>query len=254
MHLAALAASGLKGAYLPFSPPPERLGQAVAALLELGFDGLNVTVPHKRAVASHLSSLSPEAAAVGAVNTLVREGGGYRGHNTDCSGFAESCLAAPLTDGPVVLLGAGGAARAVARALSLKGLPAVVAARDLEKAERLAADFGLEAAPWADLPGLGPWALAVNATSASSPEELGPAAPVLRLGKGTLMADLNYGRADNHFKALADQAGARFQDGLAMLAAQARASFRLWTGSDPGPAPFRLAATSEAAASFGPAR
>ena len=247
MHMAALAASGLKGAYTPLEIPPSGLAGSLAALFELGFNGLNVTVPHKRMVMPHLIGLSDEAAAIGAVNTLVRGPDGFSGHNTDALGFAAAYLGGVKPGARTLILGAGGAARAVASALTARNISAIIASRDKEAATELAAAFVHEAVAWSEIPGLDPLDLAVNATSASSPAELGPTIPHLPLASGSIMIDLNYGRDFNHFQELAAQAGAAFHDGLGMLAHQARGSFKIWTGIDPGPEPF-LESLSQATA------
>jgi shikimate dehydrogenase len=251
MHSAALAAASLPGAYLPFKVAPGRLGPIIEALGELGFDGLNVTVPHKLEAAASCVRLSAEASAIGAVNTLVLSPSGYVGHNTDALGFSAAYLADLPIGARVLLLGAGGAARAAARALAAHGLATWVSGRSLSAAMSLSEGFGHEAVPWPDLAQAGPFELVVNATTASSPLEFEGSPPRPRLSPGALVADLNYGRRPNHFQALAEESGADFKDGLAMLAHQARASFLLWTGSDPGLEPFMEAAMGSAAAATG---
>jgi shikimate dehydrogenase len=221
--------------------PARGLSGSLTALYELGFDGLNVTVPHKRAVIPHLAGLSEEASLIGAVNTLIRTPEGFLGRNTDAAGFTEAYLGIVPAGARTLILGAGGAARAVARALASHGIAALAAARDKRASQELAAALGFESVAWTDLPGLAPLELVVNATSASSPAELGSSAPDFELAQGGLMVDLNYGRPFNHFRSLASKSGAVFRDGLAMLAAQARGSFKLWTGEDPGCEPFTQA-------------
>jgi shikimate dehydrogenase len=243
MHMEALKASGLKGAYTPLEVTPASLESSLAALFELGFDGLNVTVSHKRAVIGRLVSLSEEAEKIGAVNTLLRGPEGFSGFNTDASGFASAYLADISPRARTLLLGAGGAARAVAQALSANNLEAYIACRDKRAADELAASFGHKAATWTEISDLEPLDLAINATSASSPAELGAMAPNLPLAKGALMVDLNYGRPFNHFQDQAAKSEAVFKDGLPMLAHQARFSFKIWTGADPGLGPFWRALT-----------
>ncbi|MCZ7543406.1 MAG: shikimate dehydrogenase [Anaerolineae bacterium] len=116
MHNAAFAALGLNWRYVPLPVHPDHVGDAVRGLRALGFAGCNVTVPHKQAVMPHLSGLSDEAAALGAVNTLVRDGDAWRGENTDARGFLDDLAAhgVDVAGGLCVVLGAGGSARAVA--------------------------------------------------------------------------------------------------------------------------------------------
>jgi shikimate dehydrogenase len=233
MHSAALALAGLRGAYLPFHVEAEDLGAVLPALRTLGFTGLNVTVPLKESVMPHLSTLTEEARRIGAVNTILNGPSGWEGFNTDAPGFAEAFVK-DLDPCPALVLGAGGAARAVLHALLTLGFEPCVSARRPEKAAALAAEFSVayrspvETAPWQDFGG--PWSLVVNALSGSSPAELGQDPPRPDIETGGLMADLNYGRADNWFRTHARSKGASFRDGLHMLASQARLSFIRWTG------------------------
>jgi shikimate dehydrogenase len=250
MHQAALAAVGLSGAYLPLDLSSADPVSAIGGLHEAGFDGLNVTVPLKLAVMPGLVSLSAEARRVGAVNTLIRRPAGWHGDNTDALGFREAYQRRLRPARAVLVLGAGGAARAALRALAparpsrSQIAPAVtLAARRPEAARALAGglegDLAVEAAAWESLPRRGPFDLIVNATSASSPEELGDSALRIPLVPGGAVVDLNYGRPRNHWLELAIDSHAFFADGRAMLAQQARRSFRLWTGLDAGIGPFR---------------
>jgi shikimate dehydrogenase len=240
MHNRVLAACGLAGSYRAQPVPAGGVGRAVARLAAAGAAGANVTAPHKRAVVPHLASLAPEAAALGAVNTLVPAPGGFRGHNTDAAGFADALARAGFdpAGARALVIGAGGAARAVAWSLLRGGAARVaLAARDPERARRAAAGLGCRGA------GLGraaEWArraeLVVNAasvsTAAESPE-MARLAASLRPERCRLVMDLNYGRGGGVWQELARQSGAAFGDGLVMLAAQARRSFALWTGLRP---------------------
>ena len=139
MHNAAFEALGLNWVYLPLPVPPERVGDAVRGLTALGFAGANVTVPHKQAVIPYLDRLTPAAQAIGAVNTIiVGEDGHLTGDNTDATGFLTDLRAAgiePASWRPV-LLGSGGAARAVAYALGMAGVtPVRILARTPARAE-----------------------------------------------------------------------------------------------------------------------
>ena len=166
MHNAAYAALGLDWAYVPLPVPPERVGDAVRGLAALGFAGANVTVPHKQAVTPFLDELTPVARAVGAVNTIVvRPDGWLLGDNTDAAGFmadlrahdvrvGESTnqrvyrsnikdLRVPASPCPrVLVIGAGGAARAVVYALAEAGATVAVANRTLDKAQELCQTIG----------------------------------------------------------------------------------------------------------------
>lgn len=238
MHGAVLARMGLAGAYLPFEVRPDQVGAAVAGVRALGFDGVNVTVPHKTAVMDHLDSLSETARAAGAVNTIVRRGQTLMGHNTDVPGFAAALADADYAprDRAALVVGAGGAARAAVLALVRGGAAVQVCARDELAARRLAKSLGAGAAAWRELEAAAAEAaLLVNATAVSTPAEgpeLAARVGALSLAKAELVMDLNYGRDINFWRALAHVRGAAFADGLGMLAHQARQSFRLWTGVD----------------------
>ncbi len=240
MHNAVLRGLGIPACYLPFAVAPELVGAAVAGLRALGALGANVTVPHKRAVIPHLDRLSPLARRLGAVNTIVNREGTLEGHNTDVEGFARALGQAghSARDQEVLVLGAGGAARAVVAALAGQEPRRLwVAARDRQAAARLTAELGGEPLALAQSPRAAARAhILVNATSVSSPAEGPELARLVRdleLPDCHLVLDLNYGRPQNLWADLAARRGCRFQDGLPMLAHQARLSFSLWTGQEP---------------------
>ncbi|MDR1051489.1 MAG: shikimate dehydrogenase [Deltaproteobacteria bacterium] len=236
MHRAALSRAGLKGSYEAMNVPAEELGDTVARLAAEGWHGLNVTAPHKVAVMKFLSGVSPEAEAVGSVNTLALAGdGSYFGHNTDARGFAGAYQgeASLLAGTGALVLGAGGAARAAAAALMSLGMSVKISARKKESAVLLADSFELGTAGWEELNELEPFDLVVNATSGSSLSDFA-AVPRPRLAGRALVVDLNYARENNYFLSLAGENGAIFRDGLAMLAFQACLSFALWTGFEAG--------------------
>ena len=244
LHNRVLEQEGIAGVYLPLAVEPGRIGQALAGLAPLGFRGVNVTVPHKEAVLSHLDSLAPEAAKVQAVNTIVVEEGRLIGHNTDILGFASALQAAwksgPLERAPLaqaLVVGSGGAAKAVVQGLGSLGLT------EIAVCSRTRPESGRFAGPvrWRPLETLGQGEvetdLVVNTTPVSAPgEDPGLAGLVgrTRLQGCGLVFDLNYGRDENIWQGLAERCGAGFQDGLTMLALQAAASFRLWTGIEAG--------------------
>lgn len=238
MHNAVMAAHGLDACYVVFPVEPEAVGPAVAGLRALGVRGVNVTVPHKRAVVPHLDELCGAARELGAVNTIVRQDGRLIGHNTDVGGFAAALEGQGFdcAGASALVLGAGGAARAVVLALRRGGAARVwVAGRSPARVQRLARELGAQAAGLDQAQDLAARAgLVVNATSVSSiGESAGMAELVAALpaGRGPrLVVDINYGRQDNFWQAWAAARGDSFMDGLAMLAHQARLSFGLWTG------------------------
>jgi shikimate dehydrogenase len=220
---------------------------ALAGVRALGIDGLSVTMPHKAAVAAHVDHLSPTAALLGAANTVVRRGTRLGGESTDGGGFL---AALRLDEGwepagrRCLLLGTGGAARAVALALGQAGAAEVaVVGRRPEMAEataRLAGPSGRTAGPEA----ADQAELIVNATPVGMAsvvsmdgETLAAAIPfeldVGRLGRGQLVVDLVYAPAATPLLDGARRQGATTVNGLGMLIHQAALQFRLWTGEDP---------------------
>ncbi|OEV03544.1 shikimate dehydrogenase [Streptomyces nanshensis] len=222
----------------------ERSAQLLGAARDVGFDGLNVTHPCKQAVVPHLDALAPQAEALGAVNTVVFDGGRAVGHNTDVTGFAAS-FARGLPDAPVgevVLLGAGGAGAAVAHALL--GLGAgrlIVVDAEPERAAGLAAalrgHFGTgrartaelrsAAALLADVDGL------VHATPTGMAAHPGLPVPASALRPGLWVAEVVYRPLETALVGAARAAGCRVLDGGGMAVFQAADALRLFTGLQP---------------------
>jgi shikimate dehydrogenase len=239
IHNAGFRAIGLDWTYLAFDVPAGRGAEAVAAMRALGIDGLSVTMPQKAEVAAAVDRLSPSAEALGAVNTVVREGSVLVGENTDGEGFVNALR---LDEGVDVagmrclVIGAGGAARAVIRALAEAGaVEIVVAARRPEAAAEAAVLAGgvgrfgsIEAADSADL--------VVNATPVGMGEVVDLAHPLpveaSRLGAGQVVVDLIYHPLVTPLLAAARQQGAVAVNGVGMLLHQAAIAFRLWTGAE----------------------
>ena len=147
MHNAAFAKAGLDYVYVPFHVRPNDLAAAIAGFKAINVVGINVTLPHKQAVISHLTSISREAELIGAVNTLTFSDEGIHGDNTDAPGVLRALeenenMSVPVGEN-VVVLGAGGAARAVVVALALAGVASVtIANRTVERAVALAEEMG----------------------------------------------------------------------------------------------------------------
>ena len=217
---------------------PADVGGLVAHARQLGFAGLNVTHPCKREVLAYLDGLSPEARALGAVNTVVFRDGHATGHNTDWSGFAEGFRrglpGASLRD--VVVLGAGGAGAAVAYALRALGAEHVVVADVVEeRAERLAAALGggIRAIAVAAVPDrLSSADGVVNASAVGMETHRTPVPPEL-LDARLWVADVVYRPLETDLLAHARRAGCRTLNGGGMVVFQAAASFALFTGREP---------------------
>jgi shikimate dehydrogenase len=239
IHNAGFRAVDLDWAYLAFEVPVGGGAAAVEAMRALGIDGLSVTMPHKGEVAAAVDRLSPAAEALGAVNTVVREGTVLVGENTDGDGFVNALRIDEGIDVAgmrCLVVGAGGAARAVVRSLAEAGAAeVVVAARRAEagaQAVLLApgvARVGTpEEADAADL--------VVNATPVGMGDvvELEPTLPVeaARLGAGQVVVDLVYHPLLTPLVLAARERGAVAVNGVGMLLHQAAIAFRLWTGED----------------------
>lgn len=237
LHNAGFEALGLDWRYVAFDVAPGAGAAAIAGMRALGIDGLNVTMPHKADVAAAVDRLSPEASKLGAVNTVVPVGGQLVGHNTDGVGFLAS-----LTDAGVdpagrrcLVVGAGGAARAVALALAGAGaVEIVIAARRPEAAAAVAALApGVIRAGTTDEADAA--SLVVNATPigmGATPGTGGAGWPVdvARLGAGQIVVDLVYDPVETALLVEAAARGALAVAGTGMLLHQAAAAFRLWTG------------------------
>jgi len=256
LHEDAFAAAGMTGHYhlMDAETPRKRsLPDLLAAVRHAGFGGVNVTFPFKEAVIPLLDEVSAEAREIGAVNTVVIDAKGRTsGHNTDRSGFRAAFIEAFGKDAaraaPVLLLGAGGAGRAVAFALKdLGAAPIRIYDRDGQKARGLASDLGtcaevLDAAEPAAATAAG----IVNATPIGMTGHEGlPMTPdVVRAGQ--FVADVIYTPLETEFVKAAKAKGARTMGGAGMCVHQAVDAFRHFTGKTPDIA--RLRRTFEAAA------
>jgi shikimate dehydrogenase len=214
-----------------------RIGEVVAATRLAGYDGLNVTHPVKQLVLDHLDELSPGAAAVGAVNTVVFGGGRAVGHNTDLTGFARALstgLPGAAMD-TVVLLGAGGAGAAVGHALVSLGVGTLrVADLDHDRAERLADRLPGTKAVRLDRPGLLDDADGlVHATPTGMVGHPGLPLSASALRRDLWVADIVYRPLETELLTTARALGCRVLDGGRMAVFQAADTFRIITGHEP---------------------
>jgi shikimate dehydrogenase len=245
MHNAAFAALGLDWAYVPFTVAPEQVGTALAGVRALGLRGVNVTVPLKELVPPHLDELTTRARALGVVNTVVNEGGRLRGDATDGPGLLAALAHGGATVGPgtrVVVLGAGGSARAVVYALAEAGASVIVANRSVERAEALTRDFAgvgditpVALTPDAVSAALTDAAVLVNTTSVGMHPNAGEMPPVTpdALRPDLFVSDLIYNPRETRLLALAREQGCRTQNGVEMLVRQGALAFTQWTGVEP---------------------
>ena len=252
IHLAAMEYCGLKGSYVLFPLPPDDL-RGLKELLDRvrngGITGLNVTIPHKQNVLPMLDELTPVAQAVGAVNTIFMRNGRLTGDNTDAPGFLADlnrCLAADLREKEggkrSLVLGAGGAARAVAFALVNDGWQVSIAARRPEQALALISQFPDHASRLTTIDfhadgfraAVSDLSLIVNATPLGMPPavEKSPWPAGIPLPRRAVVYDLVYSPRETKFVLDARSAGLRAFSGLGMLVEQARLAFKIWTGFD----------------------
>ncbi|MSO73976.1 MAG: shikimate dehydrogenase [Alphaproteobacteria bacterium] len=233
---------GVDGAYVPLPVAPAHLGEALRALPVLGFQGVNLTLPHKEAALSHIDVLSETARRIGAVNTIVvSPHGQLHGDNTDAFGFLEHLKAsAPAwraETNPVTVLGAGGAARAVIVALLDAGVREIrLYNRSRERAEKLRDAFGsaIKVMMWNDRSAaLADISLLVNATSLGMSGQAPLDLSLDRLKAEAVVYDLVYAPLETPLLYAASQRGNPVVDGLGMLLHQARPGFRAWFGVEP---------------------
>ena len=242
MHNTAYKKLGLDYIYIPFRVKPEQLTQAIEGLRALNVRGFNVTIPHKVSVIPLLDGLDPLAEKIGAVNTVVNNDGELRGYNTDAAGFFEALLEHGIEpEGKrVIVLGAGGASRAITYVLAEKGAHLTVLNRQLELdwaeaiAELIYDDLGVEV----KVMELGRLAEAlaaadilVNATSVGmSPASEESTVPAHLLRPDLVVFDIVYNPIMTRLLREAAAAGARTIGGVDMLAWQGALAFEKWTG------------------------
>ncbi|MBW3594945.1 MAG: shikimate dehydrogenase [Actinobacteria bacterium] len=239
IHSAAFRQVGLDWLYLSWAVEPDDLADAISGLRALGALGANVTMPHKETVMAHLDELSGDARTVGAVNTIQRIGRKLVGHNTDVDGFRrflEEDAGVDPRGMRALVLGAGGAARAVVRALDGLGVAEVaVAARDAEKTSKvvaLAARAQGRSVSWAGAATSAPSCdIFVNATPIGT--GTGDPLPDVTWREGQVVVDLVYDPPATALVERARAGGSYAWGGLGMLVHQAAASFQIWTGQDP---------------------
>lgn len=245
MHNAAIAQMGLDCAYLPFPIKPEDLAIALAGFAAVGVMGFSVTIPHKQAIMPLLSEISDLAQAVGAVNTVWRKGETWCGTNTDVLGFIAPLkgITEDWQGKKAIILGNGGAARAVVTGCAQLGFSQItVAGRNAEKLKNFQeswqnSPFGqnLSVQTWENLPQLLPDAdLVVNSTPMgmfphgdASPLEI---AEIQRMKSGSIAYDLIYTPRPTKFLQLAESQGMLAIDGVEMLVQQGAVALELWTG------------------------
>ncbi|WP_419740587.1 shikimate dehydrogenase [Ruegeria sp.] len=242
LHGHWLKTYGLEGHYVPMDVAPADLETVLRTLPKAGFVGTNVTVPHKEAALRIADHVSDRATVIGAANTLVfREDGSIHADNTDGYGFMENLRAgAPdwnAKDGPAVVFGAGGAARAVLQALADAGVPEILLTnRTRTRADHLKEEFGqrITVVDWVQAGNVIENAeLVVNTTSLGMQGQPELRVPLDGLQPGAVVTDLVYAPLKTNLLKTAEEAGCTVVDGLGMLLHQAVPGFERWFGVRP---------------------
>jgi shikimate dehydrogenase len=244
MHNAAFEELGLDYVYLPFRVEAGALAEAVAGLRALNVRGFNVTIPHKVAIMPMLDGLDDIAAKIGAINTVVNDGGKLTGYNTDAAGFLQAMLEQEVEPSGknIVILGAGGASRAISYVLADNGARLTVLNRKLELdwaidlARHIHEDLGckvraLELTEKNLSDTLAKSDILINATSVGmTPDEDSSPVPGGLLKSRLTVFDIVYNPVRTRLLREAASAGARTVGGVDMLAWQGALAFEKWTG------------------------
>ncbi len=236
MHNAAFGHLEMDYCYLPFSVRPDFLQPAVAAIRALNLAGVNITIPHKESVIPYLDSVDEEALFIGAVNTIVHREGKLIGYNTDGRGFMRSLSenAVSAENKKVLIIGAGGASRAISYYLSEKADTLCLFDIDKIRVEKLASDLSEirdNISVLSDIAQIDAFDVLINATplglKATDPLPL----DVSALSSSQIVCDLLYKKTP--LQSLASQKGCKTLDGLGMLLWQGVLAFELWTRTSP---------------------
>ena len=238
MHCAAYEALGLNWAYVPFNVPPESIPAAVASIRALNMVGANVTVPHKAAVIPHLDWIDEGAARIGSVNTIHNVDGKLHGYSTDGRGYLTSIRThnIPLENRDVLVLGAGGSARAIVFALAFVGAQITLSNRTTASAQELASSVNawyphsVTVIEWGKE--CGPVDLIVNTTTMGM-SSTGSETPILPPGMpyaGQIVYDIIYTPMETPLLKLAKKIGCEAYNGVGMLVYQGVHSLSIWSG------------------------
>jgi shikimate dehydrogenase len=248
MHNAAIAALGLNYLYIPFSVLPEDIGPAIRSIVALGIIGVNLTIPHKECVLPYLDSITPEAQAIGAVNTVHNDNGRLVGYNTDGEGFAGplKAIGFSFAGKRAVVWGAGGASRSVVFRLAQEEASVTLVNRTRERADRIAHDVAVSI-PSSQVSTLdindvreltdavSRAELLVNTTSVGMSPYVAemPPIPLEAFHPSLFVYDLIYNPFETRLLATARDKGCQVLNGAGMLAYQGAAAFEKWTGVYP---------------------
>jgi shikimate dehydrogenase len=229
MHNCAFSASGYNGLYLPLEISD--IQSAVSGLKALNFGGASITIPHKVSVIEFLDDLDDMAFKIKAVNTVVNKDGLLFGYNTDCSGAITALSnTTPISNKEVVIIGAGGAARAIGFGIKAEGGRVTILNRTKAKGEKLANDLDAAFIPLAEVTKLN-CNILVNTTSVGmTPHIEDMCVPAAALDKNMVVMDIVYNPLKTKLLRQAEQIGCTIIDGLSMFIYQGAGQFELWTG------------------------
>lgn len=232
LHTMGFEQTGFSGAFFAFPVPPEELADFVTAVRVLPIHGVAVTIPHKQTIMPLLDEITPFAQAVGAVNTLYWEDGKLMGDNTDVYGFLSPLREKNIAPKSALILGAGGAARAVVAGLQELGVADIrISNRTHEKAQALAGFFGIKAVPWEERAGASAELLINTTALGMAGEREGDSPWPAHAFAGVQTAyDIVYNPLHTIFLRNAEAAGVETIDGLTMFVGQAQRQFEIWTG------------------------
>jgi shikimate dehydrogenase len=197
----------------------------------LGLRGASITIPHKESVLACLDYIDPAARRIKAVNTIVNDAGSLKGFNTDCDGAIQALAEKiPVKGRRVAIIGAGGAARAVACGVVGQGAPATIFNRSQEKGEALAADLGADFKPLSEFTAESCDILVNTTPLGMPPQSEDTPVPAEKLGPGLVVMDIVYNPLKTRLLREAEAAGCTTIDGVSMFVRQGVRQFELWTG------------------------
>jgi len=236
MHNAAFKSLGLDYCYLPFPVRPEHLHEAVKAIRALSLRGVNVTVPHKEKVIPLLDETDEEASFIGAVNTIVNTNGKLAGYNTDGRGFMRSLSEKGISpsDKDILVIGAGGASRAISYYLCKRSRSVTIYNRTVKRAKKLARDLNKlykNVSAQESFPNIQEFHIIINATSLGLKKEDPAPFDTSMLKRTQIVYDLIYKKT--RLIKEASRMGCKALDGSGMLLWQGMLAFELWTGRKP---------------------
>ncbi|MBS3058436.1 MAG: shikimate dehydrogenase [Candidatus Diapherotrites archaeon] len=235
MHNAMYESLGLNYCYLAFDVLPENLGNAIESMRSLGIRGYSVTVPHKINAMKHVDWIEPLAEKIGAINTIVNDSGVLKGYNTDFFGAIEALKEKTGLKGKkVLMIGAGGAARAIAFGLSSEGSALTISNRTGEKAAELAKEVSAECLAFSRIQSeLKNFDVLVNATSVGMNPDSNNSVISIENANGLVLFDIVYNPIETRLLKEAKANACSTINGVKMLVFQGAKQFELFTGKAP---------------------